>query len=39
MKVFKVIIAGGREFSDYEKLKENCDKILKKRLRKDMKLK
>ena len=30
MKVFKVIIAGGREFSDYEKLKENCDKIVTK---------
>lgn len=32
MKVFKVIIAGGREFSDYEKLKESCDKILKEKI-------
>lgn len=27
--MFKVIIAGGRDFSDYEYLKRSCDNILK----------
>lgn len=26
--MFKVIIAGGRDFNDYTKLKEFCDKVL-----------
>lgn len=25
---FRVIIAGGRNFNDYEKVKENCDSLL-----------
>ena len=32
MKEYRVIIAGSREFSDYEKLKENCDRILQEKL-------
>lgn len=28
MKTFKVIIAGGRDFDNYELLKEKCDAIL-----------
>lgn len=28
MKTYRVIIAGNRKFSDYQKLKENCDRIL-----------
>lgn len=32
MKEYRVIIAGSREFSDYEKLKQNCDRILREKL-------
>lgn len=32
MKTYRVIIAGSRKFSDYVKLKENCDHILKEKL-------
>lgn len=32
MKEYRVIIAGSREFSGYEKLKENCDRILREKL-------
>lgn len=31
MQYFRVIIAGGRDFQDYELLKEKCDNILKER--------
>lgn len=32
MKTYRVIIAGSRKFSDYQKLKENCDRILREKL-------
>lgn len=32
MKDYKVIIAGSRKFSDYNKLKSECDRILKDKL-------
>ena len=31
--MFKVIIAGSREFDDYDKLKEKCDKILSRKVK------
>jgi len=32
METYRVIIAGSRKFSDYQKLKENCDRILREKL-------
>jgi len=33
--MFKVIIAGGRTFDDYDLLKKSCDKYLKRKLKTD----
>ena len=32
MKTFKVIIAGGRDFKNYNKLKNYCDKVLRSKI-------
>ena len=32
METYRVIIAGSRKFSNYAKLKENCDRILREKL-------
>ena len=39
VKVFKVIIAGGRDFKNYNKLKNYCDKVLRSKIKEGYEIK